>query len=119
MEGWLWWPRRAILFAWTGFFYAPAGLANRPKEKELIMTCNPSQVIVLTDDDQCALLHGLSAHHRDFPEVRAEGSSPKAAAARLAELLSLSLDCTPSDWRRQSVQQAIADVRAFAEHDRS
>jgi hypothetical protein len=79
------------------------------------MTCNPSQVIVVADDDQCVLLHGMSAHHRDYPEVRAEGSTPRAAAARLAELLSLSLDSTPSDWRRQGVQQAIADVRAYAE----
>jgi hypothetical protein len=79
------------------------------------MTCNPSQVIVLTEDDQCVLLHGLSAHHREFPEVRAEGSTPKAAAMRLADLLSLTLDSAPSDWRRQSIQQAIEDVRAFAE----
>ena len=81
------------------------------------MTCNPSQVIVLADDDQCVLLHGTFAHHRNFPEVLAEGSSAKAAATRLAELLSLTLDSSPSDWRRQGVQQAIADVRAFAEQD--
>ena len=83
------------------------------------MTSNPSQVVVLAEDDQCVLLHGMSAHHRDFPEVRAEGSTPKAAATRLAELLSLTLDSAPSDWRRQSLQQAIEDVQAFAERDRS
>ncbi len=83
------------------------------------MTCNPSQVIVVTEDDQCVLHHGISAHHREYPEVRAEGSTPEAAATRLAELLSLTLESAPSDWRRQSVQQAIADVRAFAERDRS
>ena len=63
-------------------FLCAAGLANRPKEKEPDHDMQPvSSALVLTDDDQCALLHGLSAHHRDFPEVRAEGSSPKAAAA--------------------------------------
>ena len=79
------------------------------------MTSNPSQVVVLANDHQHVLLHGLSAYHRDFPEVRGEGSSPKAAAIRLAELLSLTLDNAPSDWRWHSVEQAIEDVRAFAE----
>ena len=81
------------------------------------MMSNPSQVIVLSGDEQCVLPHGISAHHREFPEVRAEGSSSRAAATRLAELLSLSLDSSPSDWRRQTVIQAIADVRAFAQRD--
>ena len=55
------------------------------------MTSNPSQLIVLAEDDERALIHGLSAHHRNFPEVRGEGNSPKAAATRLAELLVLTL----------------------------
>ena len=81
------------------------------------MTSNASQVIVVTASHQSLLFHGLSAHHRDFPEVHAEASSPKAAATRLAELLSLTLENAPSDWRRQSIQQAIADVLAFAKQD--
>ncbi len=79
------------------------------------MTSNSSQVIVVTENDYRSLFHNLSAHHRDFPEVHAEAASPKAAAMRLAELLSLTLENAPSNWRRQSIQQAIADVRAFAE----
>jgi len=81
------------------------------------MTTNPNQVIVLPEDFHRASLHGLSAHHRDFPEVHGAGSSPKDAAARLAELLLLTLDNAPSGWRRDSIQQAIEDVRAFAERD--
>ena len=59
-----------------------------------------------------------SAHHSKYPEVCAEGSTPQAAATRLANSVT-TLVSAPSDWRRQSVQQAIADVRAFAERDRS
>ncbi len=81
------------------------------------MTTNASQVIVVTEDPHRSYFHGLSAHHRDFPEVHAEASSRKAAATRLAELLSLTLENAPSDWRRQSIQQAIADVLAFVEKD--
>ena len=52
-------------------------------------------------------------HHRDFPEIRAEGSSPEEAAAHLVNKLACALDSALTDWRRQSVDQAIADVRAF------
>jgi len=83
------------------------------------MTSNPSQVIVLPEQYTHASVHGLCAHHRDFPEIHGEGRSPKDAAMRLAELLSSALDNASSDYSRQSIQQAIADVRAFAERDRS
>jgi hypothetical protein len=79
------------------------------------MMPNPSQVSVTTDDYTGALVHGFSAHHRIFPEVQGEGGSAGAAATRLAELLSLSLDNAPSDWRRDMILEAIEDVRAFAE----
>ena len=49
--------------------------------------------------------------------VAETASSHKAAGARLAEMLSLTLENAPSDWRRQSIQQAISDVRAIAEGD--
>jgi hypothetical protein len=54
-------------------------------------------------------------HHRDFPEIRAEGSSAEEAAAHLVNKLVCALDSALTDWRRQSVDQAIADVRAFVE----
>jgi hypothetical protein len=82
------------------------------------MVSDPNQVIVMPEAHSGLLIHGMSAHHRDFPEVHAEGDSAKAAAQRLAELLARSLDNAPSDWRRQNLEQAIEDVRAFAASDR-
>jgi hypothetical protein len=79
------------------------------------MTSNPSQVIVSTQRYACASIHALAVHHRDFPEVRGEGGSPEDAASRLAELLSITLDNAPSDWRRENIEKAIADVRAYAQ----
>jgi hypothetical protein len=118
MEQWLWRPRRAISFAWTGFFYARSlDLTFGHTTWSMIMTSNATHVIVVTEDLHGSLFRGLTAHHRDFPEVHAQASSPKAAATRLAELLSLTLENAPSDWRRQSIQQAIAEVLAFAEED--
>jgi len=103
-----------------GFFRARRPEWTTGQERRsLAMTSNPSQVIVVPEEHKHASTHGLCAHHRDFPEVHGEGSSPRDAAVRLAELLSSILENAPSDYRRQIIQQAIEDVRAFAERDRS
>jgi hypothetical protein len=77
------------------------------------MMSNPSQVIVTTEPHRLHWVPGLSVHHRDFPEVRTEGRSPEEAAAWLAELLSRTLDSVPCDCRRETLERAIDDVRAW------
>ncbi len=79
------------------------------------MTPDPRQVIVNTEDYAAPFLHLLCVHHRDFPELRAEGESPRLAAAHLADRLTLTLDNVPSGWRREIVERALEDVRAFAQ----
>jgi hypothetical protein len=56
-----------------------------------------------------------SVHHRDFPEIRAEAGSPEEAAFVLVYKLVCALDTALTDWRRQTLDQAIADVRAFVD----
>ena len=73
------------------------------------MDADPSPVIVTTG----ATAHTAQVHHRDFPEVRAEGQSPAVAATHLANQLVRALDSAPP-WRRQGIEQALADVRALA-----
>lgn len=58
---------------------------------------------------------GVSIHHRDFPEIRAEGTDPADAAVQLVNHLTRALDSALTKWRRETVEQAIADVKAFAE----
>jgi hypothetical protein len=82
------------------------------------MTSDPTQVISTTRDHAFHSVHALSVYHRNFPEVRGEGSTPEDAAARLAALLSRTLDNVSSDWRRVILERAIEDVRAFAMPDR-
>jgi hypothetical protein len=78
------------------------------------MIANPSQVVVTPREHLFRCLHHrLAAHHREYPEAEGEGCSPEDAAAHLIELLSRTLDSAPSDWRRESLQNAIEDVRAF------
>jgi hypothetical protein len=53
------------------------------------------------------------ANHRDFPEIRAEGETAAAAATQLVNHLTRALDSALTDWRREQIQQAIADVQDF------
>jgi hypothetical protein len=48
-------------------------------------------------------------------KIRAEGESPRVAAAQLANWLARALDDTPIGWRRNGLEQALADARAFNE----
>jgi hypothetical protein len=68
-----------------------------------------SQVIVATG----ATPHTICVHHRDFPEIRAEGEDPKSAAGHLANQLTRALDSALTRWRRETIGKAIAEVQAF------
>lgn len=57
---------------------------------------------------------GVQAHHREFPEIRAEGADPKDAAVQLSNQLTRALDSALTKWRREAIETAIAEVRAFA-----
>ncbi len=73
------------------------------------MAIDLSRVIVSTG----ATANTTSVHHRDFPEIRSEGETPVTAAAHLVNQLTRTLDSALTQWRRESIDNAIADVRAF------
>lgn len=58
---------------------------------------------------------GATAHHRDFPEIRAEGESARHAAQALINNLTRALDSALLEWRRSRIEQAIVDVQQFLE----
>ena len=58
----------------------------------------------------------FEVHHRDFPEIRAEGGSPETAATHLSQQLTRALDSALTKWRRESFEKAIKDVETFATH---
>ena len=71
-----------------------------------------------TEQDRVIVTTGSTAqatqiHHRDFPEIRAEGESPSAAATNLANHLTRALDSALTKWRRDAIEQAIAEVQEF------
>jgi hypothetical protein len=73
------------------------------------MPTDPTRVIVMTG----ATAHANRAYHRDFPEIRSEGENPRVAATHLSNALARALDTALTDWRRETLNQAIADVEAF------
>jgi hypothetical protein len=73
------------------------------------MAIDESRIIVAIG----ATAHSVSVHHRDFPEIRAEGQNPEEAAAHLVNHLTRALDSALTHWRRETINQAIADVRGF------
>jgi hypothetical protein len=81
------------------------------------MSSNPDQVIVTPAGHSILAVHMAAVHHREFPELQGEGDSPQEAAGRLADLLARTLDSAPSEWRRETIERAIEDVRAFAIRD--
>ncbi len=58
---------------------------------------------------------GVQLHHRDFGEIRAHGENPRDAATQLTNQLTRALDSALTAWRRESIEKAIADVKAFAD----
>jgi hypothetical protein len=60
-----------------------------------------------------ATASAAQVYHRDFPEIRTDGENPRVAAEHLANQLARALDSALTDWRRQTLDQAVADVRAF------
>jgi len=73
------------------------------------MATDQGPVIVATG----ATPNSARVHHRNFPEIRAEGETPVAAATNLANTLTRALDSALTAWRRDTIGQALADIEAF------
>jgi hypothetical protein len=79
------------------------------------MRGHPSRVIAETNHRAEHSVHAILVHHRHFPDISAEGTTPAQGARRLMNLLSQSLDSVGSKWRHDAIKQALADVAAFLE----
>ena len=53
-------------------------------------------------------------HHRDIPELQADGATPREAAANLAQDLAREIEGVADQHRRELFQRALDEVRAFA-----
>jgi len=72
------------------------------------MAADANRVIVSSDSPP-----QFSAHHHDFPELRASGESAQAAGANLAVDLEREIEAAADDLHRAPLRRALDDVRAF------
>lgn len=74
------------------------------------------QVIISIEPCMLHSVRTPHARHRHFPEIRAEGDTPEAAAQNLHQKMTCALDAKgPDDWHRVELEHAIEDVRAYLE----
>lgn len=74
------------------------------------MVADKTQIVVSADPR----LSGVQAHHRSFPEIRAQGFDAHDAARHLKNQLFRTLDSALTEWRREAIEQAIADVEEYS-----
>lgn len=81
------------------------------------MAANPERVVVTDHACTTCGVEKIAVHHENLPELRVGGPSAAEAAERLARRLKSSLDVVVTPAKRQPVEQAIDDVRAFVEQE--
>lgn len=77
------------------------------------MRSDQSRVIVEDGLCACCSVHTKQLHHRDFPEIRVECGSVAEGVTHLTNQLARAREGIQSVWRREAIDQAIADVGAY------
>lgn len=70
---------------------------------------DPGRVVVTPG----SMAHAVQIHHRDVPELHAEGATPREAAANLAQDLGREIEGVADHHRRGLFGRVLDDVRAF------
>jgi hypothetical protein len=90
----------------------PSHAKEVAEPRELVPTsADPSQVIVTAGSTADA----VQVHHRDIPELNADGESPRSAATNLAQELAREIEGVADNYHRGTIRRVLADVRAFIE----
>jgi hypothetical protein len=77
------------------------------------MATPSSKLIATRGICACHSVHTTLVHHRDFPELWAEGGTTVEAARYLAQMLSNALADCSSAWRREAIVEALSDVAEY------
>jgi hypothetical protein len=70
---------------------------------------DPGRVVVTPGSTADA----FQVHHRDIPELHADGATPREAAANLAQDLAREIEGVADHYRRGLFGRVLDDVRAF------
>jgi hypothetical protein len=78
------------------------------------MEAGNGNLVVHESTCSCSSVHTVTLHHRNFPELAVEATTAARAVSHLERLLERALDYGSETWRREGLQQAVADVRRYA-----
>jgi hypothetical protein len=79
------------------------------------MLIDPNQVVVSEADCASHTVRTLQVHHRQFPEIWGAGFTEAEGVTHLVHRLELFLEGASSDFRRDAIQHALADIRAYVD----
>jgi len=77
-------------------------------------TNTPEPIVIsstLTEDGAIPLVR---VHHRDWPEIHAEGESVETAARNLILQFQKNVDSSTDRWKCEAFRAAMEEVRSFA-----
>lgn len=77
------------------------------------MNATSDRLIVHEGRCACGTVHTMQIHHRDFPELWAEGGTIREGADYLRFQLLRSRECEPTGWHRAAVDVALTDLDEF------
>lgn len=77
------------------------------------MEADKDRLIVCDGRCACGTVHTKQIHHRDFPEIWAEGGTVREGAEYLRQQLQRARERALIDWHRAAVNRALADLDEF------
>jgi hypothetical protein len=77
------------------------------------MNAEHYRIVVTSGLCPCHAVHTTQVHHRDFPEIWAEGISVEEGAAQLANHLARAQEGARGAWQREEIGLAMADLASF------
>jgi hypothetical protein len=78
-----------------------------------IVTQSGPLIIVNGKFSECAGVHEIRVHHRDWPELYGEGGTTQEAIKDLLRDLLSESGCVTSNWHRENLERVTAEVQDF------
>lgn len=78
---------------------------------------DPKRIVVTEGCCHACSVHNILIHHEQFPELRIEDVSAEHAAKHLVNRLESQRGMAPDSAHRETLRQAIDDVRAFLDRE--